>query len=73
MRRSPSIVPQKMAQAMNSFPIVAAPLFILMGNLLSAARITDRLGPTMLDDQPQLLLARAGRDADETRPGVPSH
>jgi tripartite ATP-independent transporter DctM subunit len=40
---SPSIVPQKMAQAMNSFPIVAAPLFILMGNLLSAARITDRI------------------------------
>jgi tripartite ATP-independent transporter DctM subunit len=40
---SASIVPQKMAQAMNSFPIVAAPLFILMGNLLSAARITDRI------------------------------
>ena len=40
---SPSIVPQKMAQAMNAFPIVAAPLFILMGNLLSAARITDRI------------------------------
>ncbi len=38
-----SIVPQKMAQAMNSFPIVAAPLFIFMGNLLSAARITDRI------------------------------
>ncbi len=40
---SASIVPQKMIQAMNSFPIVAAPLFILMGNLLSAARITDRI------------------------------
>ncbi len=40
---SASIVPQKMAQAMNSFPIVAAPLFILMGNLLGAARITDRI------------------------------
>lgn len=40
---SPSIVPQKMAQSMNTFPIVAAPLFILMGNLLSAARITDRI------------------------------
>jgi tripartite ATP-independent transporter DctM subunit len=40
---SPSIVPQKMAQAMNSFPIVAAPLFILMGNILSAAKITDRI------------------------------
>ncbi len=38
-----SIVPQKMAQAMNSFPIIAAPLFILMGNILGAARITDRI------------------------------
>jgi tripartite ATP-independent transporter DctM subunit len=38
-----SIVPQKMAQSMNSFPLVAAPLFILMGNLLSAANITDRI------------------------------
>jgi len=40
---SPSIVPQKMAQAMNSFPLVAAPLFVLMGNLLGAARLTDRI------------------------------
>jgi tripartite ATP-independent transporter DctM subunit len=40
---SPSIVPQKMAQAMNSFPLVAAPLFILMGNLLGAAKLTDRI------------------------------
>ena len=40
---SDSIVPQKMAQAMNSFPLVAAPLFILMGNLLGAAKITDRI------------------------------
>jgi tripartite ATP-independent transporter DctM subunit len=38
-----SIVPQKMAQAMNSFPLVAAPLFILMGNLLVAANITDKI------------------------------
>jgi tripartite ATP-independent transporter DctM subunit len=38
-----SIVPQKMVQAMNSFPIIAAPLFILMGNILGAARITDRI------------------------------
>jgi hypothetical protein len=37
---SDSIVPQKMVQAMNSFPIIAAPLFILMGNILGAARIT---------------------------------
>jgi len=32
-----------MAGSMNSFPIVAAPLFILMGNILGAARITDRI------------------------------
>ena len=38
-----STLPQKMAGAMNSFPIVAAPLFILMGNILGAAKITDRI------------------------------
>ena len=38
-----SIVPQKMAQAVNSFPIVAAPIFILMGNILTAARINDKI------------------------------
>jgi len=40
---SASIVPQKMAQAMNSFPLVAAPMFVLMGNLLGAAKLTDRI------------------------------
>jgi len=40
---SSAIVPQKMVQAMNSFPIVAAPLFILMGNILAAAKLTDRI------------------------------
>jgi tripartite ATP-independent transporter DctM subunit len=40
---SPTIVPQKMAQAMNSFPFVAAPMFIFMGNVLASARITDRI------------------------------
>jgi tripartite ATP-independent transporter DctM subunit len=40
---SGAIVPQKMAQAMNSFPIVAAPLFVLMGNILGAAQLTDRI------------------------------
>lgn len=38
-----SIIPQKMAQAMNSFPLIAAPLFILMGNILGAGKITDRI------------------------------
>ena len=40
---SPSIVPQKMVQGVNSFPLVAAPVFILMGNILTAARINDRI------------------------------
>ena len=38
-----TMLPQKMAGSMNSFPIVAAPLFILMGNILGAAKITDRI------------------------------
>ena len=36
------IVPQKMAQAMNSFPLGAAPFFILMGNILGAAGMRPR-------------------------------
>jgi tripartite ATP-independent transporter DctM subunit len=39
----PSIVPQKMVQGANSFPLVAAPIFILMGNILTAARINDKI------------------------------
>ena len=38
-----TVLPQKMAGSMNSFPIVAAPLFILMGNILGAARLTERI------------------------------
>jgi len=38
-----SIVPQKIAQAANSFPLLAAPLFILMGNILNSAGITERI------------------------------
>ena len=38
-----TILPQKMAGSMNSFPIIAAPLFILMGNILAAAKVTDRI------------------------------
>jgi tripartite ATP-independent transporter DctM subunit len=39
----PSIVAQKMIQGANSFPLVAAPVFILMGNILTGARINDRI------------------------------
>ena len=38
-----TVLPQKMAGSINSFPIIAAPLFILMGNILAAAQITDRI------------------------------
>jgi tripartite ATP-independent transporter DctM subunit len=37
------IVPQKLAQSINSFPLLAAPLFILMGNIMNSAGITDRI------------------------------
>ena len=37
------IVPQKVAQSVNSFPLLAAPLFILMGNIMNSAGITDRI------------------------------
>jgi tripartite ATP-independent transporter DctM subunit len=37
------IVPQKVAQAANSFPLLAAPLFILMGNIMNSGGITDRI------------------------------
>ncbi len=40
---SVTILPQKMSGSVNSFPIIAAPLFILMGNILAAAKITDRI------------------------------
>lgn len=39
----PSIVPQKIAQGANSFPLLAAPLFILMGNIMNSAGITERI------------------------------
>ncbi|MCC7281448.1 MAG: TRAP transporter large permease [Acetobacteraceae bacterium] len=39
----PSIVPQKIAQSANSFPLLAAPLFILMGNIMNSAGITERI------------------------------
>ena len=37
------IVPQKVAQAANSFPLVAAPLFILMGTIMNSSGVTDRI------------------------------
>ncbi|MGL5117065.1 MAG: TRAP transporter large permease [Beijerinckiaceae bacterium] len=37
------IIPQKVAQSANSFPLLAAPLFILMGNIMNAGGVTDRI------------------------------
>ncbi len=37
------VIPQKVAQAANSFPLLAAPFFILMGNLMNSAGITERI------------------------------
>jgi hypothetical protein len=37
------IVPQKLAQSVNSFPLLAAPLFVLMGNIMNSSGITDRI------------------------------
>jgi tripartite ATP-independent transporter DctM subunit len=37
------IVPQKLAQSVNSFPLLAAPLFILMGQVMNSGGITDRI------------------------------
>jgi tripartite ATP-independent transporter DctM subunit len=37
------VVPQRITMAANSFPMIAAPLFILMGNIMNSAGITDRI------------------------------
>ena len=37
------VIPQKVAMAANSFPLLAAPLFILMGNLMNSAGISVRI------------------------------
>ena len=37
------VVPQKIAMAANSFPLLAAPFFILMGNVMNFAGVTTRM------------------------------
>jgi tripartite ATP-independent transporter DctM subunit len=39
----PLIIPHKVAMAANSFPLLAAPFFILMGNIMNQAGITRRI------------------------------
>ena len=36
-------VAQRIAKSVDSFPLLAAPLFILMGNIMNSAGITDRI------------------------------
>ncbi len=37
------VIPQKVAMAANSFPLLAAPLFILMGNLMNSSGVSYRI------------------------------
>jgi tripartite ATP-independent transporter DctM subunit len=37
------VIPQKIAMAANSFPLLAAPLFILMGNVMNSSGISYRI------------------------------
>jgi tripartite ATP-independent transporter DctM subunit len=37
------IIPQKIAMSANSFPLLATPFFILMGNLMNSSGITQRI------------------------------
>ena len=39
----PLIIPQKITMAANSFPLLAAPFFILMGNLMNSSGVTMRI------------------------------
>ena len=40
---NPLIIPQKITMAANSFPLLAAPFFILMGNLMNSSGVTMRI------------------------------
>ncbi|MDR0379719.1 MAG: TRAP transporter large permease [Candidatus Accumulibacter sp.] len=40
---NPFIIPQKIAMSANSFPLLATPFFILMGNLMNSSGITQRI------------------------------
>ncbi len=43
MRFSPKVIPLEMFASLDSFPLMAIPLFILAGNLMNTARITHQL------------------------------
>lgn len=37
------VIPQKFAKAADSFPLLAAPMYILMGNLMNSSGVTERI------------------------------
>ena len=43
MRFSPKVIPHEMFSSLDTFPLMAIPLFILAGNLMNTARITHQL------------------------------
>lgn len=43
MRFSPKVIPHEMFSSLDSFPLMAIPLFILAGNLMNTAKITHQL------------------------------
>jgi len=40
---TPLVIPQKITMAANSFPMLAAPFFILMGNIMNCSGVTRRI------------------------------
>lgn len=40
---SPIIIAQRIAKAADSFPLLAAPMYILMGNIMNSAGVTERI------------------------------
>jgi len=40
---SPTIIPEKMTSGINSFPLIAIPLFVLAGSIMNTAGITSRI------------------------------
>ena len=59
------VIPQKMAMAANSFPLLAAPLFILMGNLMNA--VGHQLPHLRLREGDRRLDARRTRAGEHRR------
>ena len=61
-------VAQRVLYALDSFPLVAVPVFILVGNLMNAAGITEKMLAQTLR-----MLEEDGYVHREARPVVPPH